>query len=533
MTHPTLLLRAIFSTVGVCALLLLSFVNSAAAQQTADPFAKSAAAMECAALRGTDFSAIPDGPAYVMSAKIVEAKDAQAEYCQVNGYVQPQIQFEMRLPTKTWNGRYFQTGCGGFCGMIPINSCNDALGQDFAVAAHNMGHVSGQEGMWGADPMLRIDYGKRSTHVVAVAAKVIVEKFYGKKPAYSYFRGCSTGGREGLQVAINYPDDFDGIVAGDPAYPGRQGGIANNWIAHQLNTRDGEEVFSPETLDFLHAAAIKSCDALDGVSDGIIADPRACDFKPSSLACAAGHAPPACLTPAQVEAADLMYDGPRNSKGTRLYPGWVTVGSEISWKRGNDANYATQYLRYMGFKDVKPASYTYWDFDFDKDMDGLKEMVELYDPTGPFEDPDLRAFEKRGGKLIVYHGWADLSVSPITTLDFYAEVAARQGGIESLQKWYRVFMVPGMNHCRGGGVPDRFDMLSAIMAWVEKGTAPDSILARQMDGENVVRSRPLVPYPMVAKYKGSGDVNDAANWSAAKPEKTYEDDIDWIWEARK
>jgi feruloyl esterase len=487
-------------------------------------------AMECANLANEDLSQFQDSPASILSSRLVSATNDTGEYCAVSGYVQPQVQFELRLPTKTWNGRYLQSGCGGFCGRVNINGANDALEMGFAVAAQNMGHVGGGDELWGSVPQLRVDFGRRSTHVVALASKEIIARFYGQQPARAYFRGCSTGGREGLSEAIQFPGDFDGIVAGDPAFPGRQGGIANNWIAHQLNTPDGKLVFPEAKLDFLHAEAVKSCDAIDGVEDGIITDPRNCKFDPASLRCAARSDGPDCLNDMQVAAAQRLYDGPRNSSGRRLYPGYVTVGSEQSWKRSADSNFANNYLRFLAFPENPPLSYTFWNFDFDKDFAKLEQMAALYDPVAPNEDPDLSGFRERGGKLIVYHGWADLSVSPLTTVDLYAEVAQREGGIDKLKNWYRVFMISSMPHCRGGGVPDRFDMLGAVMDWVEQGKAPDRILASQMDGNAVVRTRPLYPYPTVAKYKGTGDVNDAANWEASPPPVVHDDDLKWVWD---
>jgi feruloyl esterase len=211
-------------------------------------------AIPCERLVEEDFKDTFEAPLSVLSAKVVPAKDGTAEYCAVNGVIQPQIQFEVRLPSKSWNGRYFQVGCGGFCGVIGINSCADALADNFVVAAHNMGHVGLviKDPVWGSDPALREDYAGRSTHLMSIAGKAWAERYYGKRPARSYFRGCSTGGREGLTEAQRYPDDFDGIIAGDPAFPGRLGAIANNWDAQRLLRDDGSEVFTPAKLDVLH-----------------------------------------------------------------------------------------------------------------------------------------------------------------------------------------------------------------------------------------------------------------------------------------
>ena len=226
-----------------------------------------------------------------------------------------------------------------------------------------------------------------------------------------------------------------------------------------------------------------------------------------------------------------LYDGPRSSRtGKRLYPGWVVFGSEKSWSPALNINYADQFLRFMAFAENPPASYGYRDFDFETDIRLLEEYAAVYDPVPPHSDPDMSAFHEAGGKLIVYHGWADGTVSPMTSVDFYAEVAQKEGGPDKVMDWYRLFMVPGMFHCRGGDVPDQFDMLPDIVAWVEEGRAPERIIASQLEGDKVLRTRPLFPYPAVARYSGTGDVNDAANWLSVKPTVMHDDDVKWVWD---
>lgn len=505
--------------------------GSAGRSAVAELDANSVAAVQCAGFVNETFERIPGGPASILSSKLVAASGNTHEYCAVQGYVQPQIQFEMRLPTRSWNGRYFQVGCGGFCGVVSIESCADVLAQDFAVMAHNMGHVGAiiKEPLWGSDPQLRLDYGGRATHLIAIVGKVIAERFYGKRPARAYFRGCSTGGREGLSEAQRYPQDFDGIVAGDPAFPGRLGAIANNWDARQLVQPDGNPTFTPAKLQVLHAAVLKACDALDGVKDGIVSDPRACRFDVARVTCAANADRPDCLNKAQAEAARRLYGGPVNSSGERLMPGGVPMGSELGWGGKTSGSLPDGYLKYLAFPQNPGGDYGYRSFNFDTDVAKAEEMARLYDPVAPHEAPDLRGFEARGGKLIVYHGWADPGLSPLAVLDYYALVARRQGGQEKVRSWFRVFMVPGMFHCRGGDSPNTFDMLAPMVRWVEKGEAPEQVRATQLKDGQIVRTRPLFPYPTVARYTGHGDVNDAANWSAAQPSVKYNDIIDWIW----
>lgn len=509
-----------------------------AASPVAKLDAQTRGAIECASLLQANFKAIPEAPTSISSAKIVAASGDNKEYCQVEGTIAPQINFELRLPAQSWNGRYFQTGCGGMCGGIRTDYyCADAQAKDFVVAAHDMGHKGGpwQGDPWGGDPQQREDFGKRSTHVMAVAAKAIIAAYYGQHAARSYFRGCSTGGREGLSEAQFYPEDFNGIIAGDFAMPTRQGGLATAWDAQHLLDINDNDVFTVAKIDLLHKAVMKACDKLDDVEDGILMDPRQCHFDPKTLLCPAGTDRDDCLSKVQVDAAVALYDGPRNSKGQRLTPGGRAFGSELSWGAGtysgskNRLEIANSALRNLAFSEVRP-NFSYRDFNWDKDVAALEPQVALFDVMAPRTAPDLVKFQKAGGKLIAYHGWADAGVPAVGTLDYYAQVHTRHGGLEATRDWFRVFLVPGMFHCRGGDAPNEFDLLSAMVAWVEKGVAPDAVLATQLNADkSVKRTRPLYAYPAYAEYSGKGDVNDAANWRRALPKTATEDRIDWIW----
>ncbi len=486
-------------------------------------------ALSCAALTKLDLTRDEDAPTAITGAKIVAASEGTAEYCAVTGYVAPQVQFELRLPTHSWNGRYFQVGCGGFCGMISIANCGDMLSAGFAVAADNMGHVGDflKQPLWGTDPSARRDYGSRGTHVTALAAKRITTAFYGARPAYSYFRGCSTGGREGLMEAQHHPEDFDGIVSGDPAWAGRLGAIANVWQAQKLFDANNAPILDKPALAVLHRATIAACDAIDGVKDGIIADPRACRFDPATLLCSSAKTD--CLTRVQIAAAKAVYDGPRNRAGTLLYPGGMMPGSEGAWGGEDSWTLPAGSLQYLMFATNPGGAYDYHSFDFDRDLPKVRAQVALYDPVAPGAAPDLAAFHARGGKLILYHGWSDQGVSPLGTLDYYAQVAARLGGMAAVRDWARVFMVPGMFHCRGGDAPNSFDFMPSIMAWVERETAPDGVVATQREGSVVKRTRPLFAYPAVAAYDGKGDVNTAASWHKVMPAAMPDDRITWLW----
>jgi feruloyl esterase len=528
---------AAFTVVTAC---LLSGAQAAAAERSGAEKSIEAL-MTCEQLALEDFTRIREAPAAILSTELVAAGGETSEHCSIKGYIQPQIQFELRLPTGTWNGRYLQAGCGFFCGQVNLQRSRDALARNFAVAAENMGHVADSlfHQLWGSDPQLRRDFGRRSTHVMAVAGQAIVERFYGLRADYSYFRGCSTGGRQGLQSALHYPNDFDGIIAGDPAFPALQGGLMNNWIAHQLNTEDDQPVFDREKLAFLNAAVLEKCDAIDGLRDGIIEDPRNCDFDVSQVkVCPAGQDAPDCLTARQMEAAANLYGGIKTEDGRTLYPGFVMVGSELGWDPMRNRELADNYLKYLAFEENPPADYRYRDFRFDTDLPKLEKMAAVYDPVPPFTDPDLSAFHASGGKLITYHGWADAGVSPLILLDFSAEAANPFGGLENMADWYRVFMVPGMFHCGGGGVPDTFDWITTIVDWVEKDRAPDRVIASQYKDSNrftgehgeLLRTRSVYPYPLVSRYTGEGDVNEADNWQAVEPPVRHDNDIKWVWD---
>jgi feruloyl esterase len=341
--------------------------------------------------------------------------------------------------------------------------------------------------------------------------------------------------------AQHFPEDFDGIIAGAPAFSVREGGLSNNWDSHQLFTRKGEAVFTEENLSLINRAVLKKCDALDGVTDGILEDPRDCDFDVATLACPNKKESPDCLTARQVESVKRLYDGPRNSQGTRLYPGYVTKGGELYWDRtpGGVYSIANNYLKYFAFEEKPPLSYTLWDFNFDTDLAKLESRAQKYEPVPPFTDPDLTDFGKTGGKLLVYHGWSDAWVSPLPSIDYYAEVVQNSNGVKNIRDWYRLFMMPGMKHCRGGDGPDSVNWLETMVRWVEQGEAPDQLLATEYENEprhdwtkrgKTLRTRPVFPYPARAQYTGKGDVNDAKNWQAVPPGIKHEDDIKWIWD---
>jgi feruloyl esterase len=499
---------------------------------------------QCADLVGD--LAIPGAATHVTAATLVPA-GAEPEHCDVRGYIEPAVHFQLKLPTATYTGRYLQYGCMGLCGGIvspPFPACAEPAGGDFAVAATDDGHV-GQgdnpftqilDGTWAAsNQAARDDYFFRAPHVLSVAAKRIIAAYYGSPPRRSYFNGCSTGGREGLLLAQRYPHDFGGIIAGDPAnYMGPLLGVYFTWLAKTNTGPDGAPILTIAKLPALHDAALAACDRLDGLADGQIDDPPGCKFDPVAIQCQAGTDQPDCLTPAQVASARRLYNGPADPHGRRLYPGWEPRGSELAWDGsvipdplfGSIAPLPDNYLRYVGYPIGTPHS-SLADFEFT-----VHELNRLT-PEGVKGNAlslDLSAFRRAGGKLIIWHGWADQSIPPAGTLDYYQRLWQHNGGLRETQNWARLFMVPTVYHCAfGGGYRlTEFHPFRALVAWVEDGKAPSRIIARQRDSQgNIIRSRPVFPYPQRAKYDGTGSIDDASNFLPAQPPAPPHDIIPW------
>jgi len=497
-------------------------------------------AIACEQLRSLDLSTLAGAPTRILSAQPRPATGGGPEHCTVTGYAAPQVHFELRLPTSGWTGRYLQLGCGGLCGFLdiavslPRTGCLPADTGEFAIAAEDTGHTgaSTTDGLWGgSDPQLRVDYGYRSPHVVATAAKAIIGVFYGQAPARSYFVGCSDGGRQALSQAQRFPADFDGIVAGAPA---------NNWVAlsammlawpSTVNTDPhGQPILGPDKLPVLHRAAMDSCDGADGLVDGLIADPRLCAFDPASVRCPQGGDGSGCLTATQVEAARKIYQGPADRHGRHLYPGGAPLGSELRWgfERAFMAALSLNYYQYLASWQNPPADFSLADVAFDVSaLRRLQQMSGLYDAT----DPDLRAFADRGGKLILWHGWTDSTIPPTGTLAYYDAVVDRTGGLPATQQFARLFLFPGVEHCGGGNAPNTFDLLTPLRSWVEDASPPQRIIATQRTRDGtVIRTRPVFPHPMQARYTGSGSVNDADNFVGVTPPNPPDDAFGWAGE---
>jgi len=461
-------------------------------------------------------------------------------FCRVAGVIKPSsdsnIEFEVWMPAADWNGKFQGVGNGGFAGEISYGGLGVALAGHYATASTDTGHeAGGTDATWALDHPEKItDFGYRAIHETAVQAKAILQAFYGEAAKRSYFSSCSNGGRQALMEAQRYPADYDGIIAGAPA----------NYWTHLLSNAAWDELALTGTpgsyipakkLRAIQNAALAACDALDGVKDGVIENPPECHFDPAVLLCK-GEDSDACLTAPQVTALKKLYAGGSNSHG-RIFPGYspggeAEPGGWAPWITGGSPEHSlmyafgTQFFKNMVFDN---AAWDYHTFNADRDtkLADHKQSRNLNS-----NDPDLRRFHARGGKLIIYHGWSDAAIAPQNTVDYYGQVRAKMGA-QKADSFVRLFMVPGMQHCGGGAGPNNFGQFSvatgdpdsnvdaALERWVEQGVAPERLIAvkhkSDMDPKSpVVRSRPLCAYPLVAHYKGAGSTDDAANFECAK-----------------
>ncbi|MEO8450967.1 MAG: tannase/feruloyl esterase family alpha/beta hydrolase [Gemmatimonadota bacterium] len=497
-------------------------------------------AAKCAALGGLDLSGTPDAVIQVLATTDVAQHGSQAGYCEVAGYVAPSVGFALRLPSDHWNGKFIELGCGGACGFTAhVAACAEPVQRGYACIVSDGGHKARGDVKWAYNhPEAVLEYFVRASHVTAIAGKVISERYYHEAPQKSYFLGCSAGGLQGTVEAERFPWDFDGIVVGAPSLS-----LTGLWLslmsANRALTRpDGEPTLGPADLETLHQAVVARCDLNDGLKDGLIGDPRACGFKPSELLCAAGNTT-GCLTGPQVDAVNRIYGGAVTSKGEQIVAPTVQKGSELTWLEFLSGSAAKPNSTYEYFADwgryflLQPNPGPAWkpsEFDFDRDYKrmGMAEVVE------PANSPDLRRFKARGGKLLSYMGWSDPAGGVLTTVDFYETAERVVGGRQATQDFYRLFMVPGMYHCGNGEGASTVDWLSYLEAWVEKGQAPNEIVGAHLkatppgasgnpfpiprpDPAQIQFTRPIYPYPVVAKYRGKGDPNDAGSFRAVEP----------------
>jgi len=480
-------------------------------------------AQDCASLANLKLEATT-----ITRAEAVAAGANLPASCEVAGVIKPsgdsEIRFEVWMPVAGWNGRFQGAGNGGFAGSINVQQMRAALAGGFATASTDTGHQAGTtDAAWAlGHPERIVDFGYRAVHLMTVDAKAIIHAFYGPGPAHSYFSSCSNGGRQALMEAQRYPEDYDGIVAGAPA---------NYWTHLLANSVwnllavAGDGYIPAKKLPAIQAAAMAACDAMDGLKDGLIEVPPRCHFDPSGLQCH-GAETDACLTEPQMVALEKLYAGgvfPGYEPGGEAEPGgWMTWITGPAPEKSLMFAFGTQFYKYMMFGD---AAWDYHSFDAARDTKATDaKMAGILNST----DPDVSRFRARGGKLILYHGWSDAAIAPLNAIDYYQSVVARAGASES-RGFVRLFMVPGMQHCFGGSGPNSFgqfggatgdaehDIGTAVERWVEQGIAPERIVATKRKSDvdpksEVVRTRPLCAYPLVARYKGSGSVDEAGSF---------------------
>ena len=438
-------------------------------------------------------------------------------FCRIAATLKPSsdsdIKIEVWLPAANWNGKYQALGNGGWAGSILYTALGEALKRGYATSSTDTGHVGGTaKGMLG-HPEKLIDYSYRAIHEMTVKAKTITEAFYSNAPRLSYFVGCSAGGRQALLEAQRFPNDFNGIVAGAPAIdttPMYQ--AARMWVPH-ATLKNPASYMPPGKYPMIHQAVVNACDGIDGLKDGLIDDPRQCQFDPKVLECKGGDSP-SCLTAPQVEAAKQIMTPVKHPRTGKELLSRLEPGTELGWgvQAGGPEPYnnVLERLRYVIYKD---ANWDWKQFNFTTDLASLEKLDDPANAT----DPNLKPFMSRGGKLLIYHGWADQQVVPMSTINYYGHVLETMGGTSQTSNWLRVFMAPGMGHCRGGDGPNDFDTLTALETWVEKGKAPDLIIASHSQAGKVDRTRPLCAYPMVARYKGTGSIDEAMNFVCRMP----------------
>jgi feruloyl esterase len=435
-------------------------------------------------------------------------------FCRVAATLRPSkdsdIKIEVWLPSEGWNGKFQGVGNGGWTGSITYPALMEALQKGYASASTDTGHAGNPlDGSFAlGHPEKVTDFGYRAVHEMTLKAKAIVAAFYDKSAQYSYWNGCSSGGKQGLKEAQRYPNDYDGIIAGAPANYWTHLTAASVWVGAATH-KDEASFIPPAKYRMMHAAAIQACDAVDGLKDGLIDDPRRCHFDPKVLECPGPDAL-TCLTTPQVEAAKKIY-GPATNPRTKeaIFPG-LEPGSELGWgllaggKEPSEIGMAE--FRNIVYQDPK------WDwrtFDFDKGV-ALAEKVDQNTITA--NDPNLKPFFSHGGKLLMYHGWTDPLIAPENSINYYTSVLENMGGASKAASSIRLFMVPGMDHCGGGEGPNSFDSVHVIEQWVEKGQPPTEIVASHLAAGQTDRTRPLCTYPQVARYKGSGSIDEAVNF---------------------
>lgn len=440
----------------------------------------------------------------------------RASFCRVQGVIESEIGFELWLPAKAaWNGKFLGAGVGGDAGTYNFQDLPRGVNRGYATASTDTGHKQADVNWMLGDPQRLTNYQLRANHLLAVKAKALVEAYYGRAPRYSYFVGCSGGGRQGLKEMQRFPTDYDGIIAGAPGPKTPEMTTRRMWEIVQRDSRPG--LMSPADWRLVSIAGVRACDKLDGVEDGVADDPRRCRFDVAELTCASAKTE-TCLTPDQVSFARTFYAPLRDEDGRQIDEG-LLPGVRVDNGRSQLA------LGTFGRAIRKRSDWNGEGFHVRDDLAAIDRVM----PELRADDPEVGAFARRGGKVILYTGWMDGAVAARMVTGYYDSLTQSAGGEARAARFSRLYMLPGVFHCAGGPGPDqvggaggdapvvdpRHDMLSALEAWVERGHAPRELIVSKVEQGRVVRTRPLCPYPLQARYRGRGSTDDAANFVCA------------------
>lgn len=491
-----------------------------------------------AALKKTSFSGVSINSAAIVGSGEFSRPELKASltqlpvFCRIAATVETSptsyVNFEVWVPEqRAWNQKLVVTGNGGYSANLKYQDMAYALRHGYAVAGGDTGHQDDKDMSWGVqNPESIMDWGTRSIHAITGPAKSMVSALMSASVKRSYFYGCSTGGHQGYAEMQVYPEDFDGIIAGAPGNNRTRLNVEflHRFLSNRYPGMDDKTILTPDKTALLTEKALEACDALDGVKDGVINDPRQCTterFNITSLLCKTSDTDQ-CLTALEIEAAKKIYEGPKNPRtGEQIYPGQL-VGTETEWPGywGKTAPVRSDFWRLWVFDD---KNWDWWTFDYDQDLTlAESKLGKLVDHT----NPDINRFKNRGGKAIVFHGWNDAVVNALDTIEYYENVREAQGGQEQTDTFFRLFMVPGMAHCSGGTGPTVFgnagvaapnpdannDLLMALDRWVEEGVAPEKIIASQAGDESTKKTQRLCPYPKKARYDGKGEIGQAESF---------------------
>jgi Tannase and feruloyl esterase len=508
----------------------------------------------CTALMRLNLTDVQGGPARVTSARVVDVPSGirriesypsgysdgashlsseVRQYCDVTGYVAPQNKFELKLPlARDWNGNFFFNACGGFCGSVLSGQCDLGLMRGYASATGNGGHEGSPgvafDGIWAANaPELQEDFGWRSNHVVTLITKAITTHYYSKPIRHAYMAGNSKGGQAVLMEAQRFPADFDGYMPSAPVYDYTGRNIpAAAWFWQAIHDGRGGSVLNAAAANAVHQSVLRVCGAQAGVDEAVVADPPSCKWQPEMVACEPGRDGPDCLSARQVAAVKKLMTPATNSKGEVVYAYPYIPGTETQWVGWNyygtarpgatsrlaNADLPGQFERYFVGEKLRTIVDPLQS-DFDREPATFARSRRIYDALSV----DLRPLKNRGGKILLWHGWADGAIMATSSIGYYEGVVKFMGGRKATEDFFRLFLIPGVHHGGGGPGFTEFDSFTALEEWVERGIAPDKLIASRMSNGAVERSRPVYPYPVQARYSGTGDSRKAESFTAFDP----------------